>query len=314
MTCIIQNKFKNIKKYTDNLILNTLEVNLKYFLDYALLNIGAWSDVALLNQPQISQSSLSKLTLLNDPSYPTGQVWQTNRKDIVWEEDIVFEGNSPIASPQIYVNNALNTNYNIDYLNGRVIFNNPINTNSDVKGIYSYRNVQVYRSSEAPWWQLLQSNSFEPNDIVLNNNEWSIGPHHRIQMPSIVIDSVSRSQNLPFELGNTSLIVEQDVIFNILAQTKNERNQLLDILRVQQDNTIWLYDINKAAKNNKLPLDHNGYKNLTGFTYTNLVNNFKWGKVYFKKIVLSEVQSININLYEGLVRVTFEIIFDGFNS
>jgi hypothetical protein len=108
-------------------------------------------------------------------------------------------------------------------------------------------------------------------------------------------------------------VVQQDVVFNVVSQSKNERNQILDILRLQQDNTIWLYDINKAAKNNELPLDHNGFKNLNGLNYIDLVNKYKWGKILFKNISLSEVQSWNINLYEGLVRVTFEIIFDGFN-
>lgn len=311
MSCAINNKFQHIKRYTDNLILNTLEVNLKHFFDYAFLNIGAWSDV-LMDQQQIVSGSLSLLNSIKDPSFSLNTVYQGNRKDWVWENEINFEDQSPL-SPIVFIDDNVENHYNVDYINGRVIFDNPISVNSEVKASYSYRNVQTHRSSDVPWWQLLQSNSFESNEIVSNNNDWSIGAFHRIQMPCVVIDSVARSQNLPFELGSRSLIIEQDVIFNILAESKNERNQLLDIIRTQQDNTIWLYDINKAAKNGNLPLDYNGYKNLTGLSYKNLVNNYKWGKIFFKNISLSEVQSINIKLYEGLVRVTFEIIFDGFN-
>lgn len=313
-TCSIDNAFQHVKNYTDYLLLNTLEVNLKYFLDNSFLKIGAWTDISV-DQPQIFNSSLSDLVVVNDPSYQSGQVWQGNRKGWVWENDVSFNGEQPVQINGVIVNNNLiNTNVNFDYINGRVIFDNPISSSSSVKISHSYRNVQTYRASDAPWWQLLQSDSFEPNDLVFNNNNWSIGPHHRIQMPCIIIDSVARSQNMPFELGNKSLIIEQDVIFNILSQTKNERNQLLDILRVQQDNTIWLYDVNKAAKNNKLPIDHNGYKNLAGLSYKDLVNTYRWGKIFFKNISLSEVQSLNINLFEGIVRVTFEIIFDGFNT
>jgi len=312
--CVINNKFQHINKYTDYLLLNTMEVNLKYFLDYAFLNIGAWTDISI-DQPQIFASSLSNLTHVEDPAFQNGQVWQGNRKAWVWEEDINFLNNSPELINSVIVNDSVvSTSFNIDYTNGRLIFDNPISTNSEVKISHSYRNVQVYRASDTPWWQLLQSDSFEPNQISINNNDWSIGSYHRVQMPCIIIDAVARSQNLPFELGNKSLIIEQDVIFNILAESKNERNQLLDIIRVQQDNTIWLYDINKAAKNNVLPLDYNGFKNPSGLSYTNLVNNYKWGKMFFKNISLSEVQSFNINLFEGIVRVTFEIIFDGFNS
>ena len=313
MTCIINNKFQNIKRYTDNLILNTLEVNLKYYLDYAFLKIGAWTDIDI-DQPQIFSSSLSSLSLYNDPSYVKGQIWQGYRKDWVWENELSFEDNHPFTIDSIQVNNnTINSGYNIDYINGRIVFDEPISDNSSVSVKHSFRNIQVYRSSDAPWWQILQSNSFDPKELIESNNDWSIGAYHRIQMPVIVIDAVSRSQNSPFELGNKSLVVQQDVVFNVVSQSKNERNQILDILRLQQDNTIWLYDINKAAKNNELPLDHNGFKNLNGLNYIDLVNKYKWGKILFKNISLSEVQSWNINLYEGLVRVTFEIIFDGFN-
>lgn len=313
MTCIINNQFQHVSKYTDNLLLNTLEINLKYFLESALLNIGAWTDI-LIDQSQFNGISLSKLTASKDPSYVNGSVWEGARKDWVWENNIVFEEQSPITINSISINNTLLTDkYNIDYINGRIILDDPISIDSDVRVAHSFRNVQVYRASDCPWWRLLQSHSFDSTTLVFNNNEWSVGPHHRVQMPCIIIDSVARSQNLPFELGNKSLIIEQDIVFNIMAETKNERNHLLDIIRLQQDNTIWLYDLNKASNNNKLPLDYNGFKNLTGLSYTQLINQYKWGKILFKKISLSEVESFNINLHEGLVRVTFEIIFDGFN-
>lgn len=313
MTCIINNKFQHVTKFTETLILNTLEVNLKYFLDNALLNIGAWTDITI-DQPQINGNSISKLKSVSDPSFQDGVIWEGLRKDWVWENDVQFENHSPLTINSININgNNITTNYNIDYINGRIILDNPISQSSEVKVSYSFRNVQVYRASDSPWWQLLQSDSFDPSTLIYSNNNWSVGPHHRVQMPCIIIDSVARSKNLPFELGNRSLIIEQDVILNILAETKNERNHLLDILRLQQDNTIWLYDLNKAAQNNKLPLDHNGFKNLAGLSYNQLINQYKWGKILFKQISLAEVSSFHMNLYEGLVRITFEIIFNGFN-
>jgi hypothetical protein len=314
MTCIINNKFQHVNNYVDQLILNTLEVNLKSFFDYALLSIGAWTDVSFNNNTIYNTISPDRLVSIKDPSYPDGCVWQSFRKDWLWERDSFF-GSSPIANPIIKVNNSIvNNGFYIDYPNGRVVFNNAISGNSNVTAAYSYRNIQTYRSSDAPWWQLLQYGSLQPSEVVNQSGSWTIGSHHRIQMPCIVIDSVPRSRNLPHELGSKSLIVEQDIIFNVMAETKNDRNQILDIIRLQQDNTIWLYDLNKAAREDKLPLNYLGNKNLNGLNYQNMINEYKWAKTFFKNILLSEVQSINVGLYEGLARATFEIIFDGFTD
>lgn len=314
MTCIINNRLQHIQNYVDQLILNTLEVNLKAFLDNSFLHIGAWTDVLTSGDTIYNTSSPDRLSLIKDPSYPDGCVWKGFRKDWLWERQS-FANQDPINNPVIKVNNSVVTNgFYIDYPNGRVVFTTPLSPNSNVQAQYSYRNIQTYRSSDAPWWQLLQYGSFQPPEIINQAGEWSIGPHHRIQMPCVIIDSVPRSRNLPHELGSKSLIVEQDVIFNVIAENKNDRNQLLDILRLQQDNTIWLYDINKAAREDKLPLNYLGDKNTNGLNYENLINQYKWAKTFFKNVVLAEVQSIDRGLYEGLARVTFEIIFDGFNG
>lgn len=308
MTCIINNKFQHVDSLNNSLILNTLEVNLKAFLQHALLSIGAWSDVNL-NQQNLVTSSLSDLQLTEDPAYKRGQVWSSAKKDWVYE-NVEYSSRNPIT-PEIYVNNTLiQSGYIIDYINGRIIFDNPKNPNSIVKAKYSYSNIQIHRSSDSLWWKLIESGLVDPKDIKSNGRgEWSIGPHHKIQTPCIVIDAVPRAINYPYELGAKSLKIDQDVLFNVLAENKNDRNQILDIIRLQQDNTIWLFNINKAAQANKLTLDHNGSINPVGLDYTNLVNEYKLAKTFFKNISLSEVMSIN-GIYEGVVRVTFEIIFD----
>ena len=313
MTCSVINRLQHINNYVDQLILNTLEVNMKAFLDNALLHIGAWTDVTTGNNTIYNTSTPDKLSPIKDPSYDDGCVWKSFRKDWLWERE-AFADQDAIINPVITVNNIVTTGFHIDYPNGRVVFITPVSPTSTVRAVYSYRNIQVYRSSDAPWWQLLQYGSLQPPEIVNQSGDWSIGPHHRIQMPCIVIDSVPRSRNMPHELGSKSLKIEQDLIFNVLAENKNDRNQLLDIIRLQQDNTIWLYDINKAAREDKLPLNYLGDKNTNGLTYENLINEYKWAKTFFKNVVLSEVQSVDIGLYEGLARATFEIIFDGFSG
>lgn len=310
MTCIINNRFQHVKNYTDQLILNILEVNLKSFFENAFLQIGGWTDINANASTIYDTLSPNRLTLAQDPSYTDGCVWQSFRKDWVWE-NVSFSNQSPI-DPVIKVNNNIANNFNVDYINGRVIFNNPLSQNSIVTAEYSYRNVQIYRSSDAPWWQLLQYGSLKPLDISNSYDGWNIGPHHRIQLPCIVIDSVPRSRSLPHELGSKSMIIEQDIIFNVIAENKNDRNQLLDIIRLQQENTIWLYNINNVARDDKLPINYLGAKNPQGLSYNNIINEYKWAKTFIKNINLAEVQSLDSGLYEGLARGTFEIIFDSF--
>ena len=308
MECIINNKFQHVSSFNNSLILNTLEVNLKAFLQHSFLSIGSWSDVQL-NQQNLVTSPLSDLQLSEDPAYKRGQVWISAKKDWVYE-NTTYSNRSPI-SPVVYINNNVVQNgYIIDYNNGRIIFDNPKNPSSIIKTKYSYNNIQIHRSSDCLWWKLIESGLIDPKDIKSNGRgDWSIGPHHKIQMPCVVVDAISRAINYPYELGSKSLKIDQDVIFNVLAENKNDRNQILDIIRLQQDNTIWLFNINKAAQENKLTLDHNGSLNPIGLDYTNLVNEYKLAKTFFKNISLSEVMSIN-GIYEGVARVTFEIIFD----
>jgi len=312
--CPTSNTFQHVNNLVDNLILNTLEVNLKAYLDHAFLDIGAFTNIDI-DQENIFNSSVSTLTLSDDQDFPSGSVWNGMRKDWVYETYVNYNGVSPISINSININGSeITTGFNVDYINGRIILDTPISTDSVVKASYSYRNVQVNRASDVPWWRLLQFNSLDTDTIINTNGDWSIGPYHRIQMPSIVIDSVPRSRNLPHELGSNSLRIEQDVIFNVLSETKNDRNQLLDILRLQHDSKINLYDLNKSAENDVLPLDYRGYINPNGQIYTDILANYYWAGVYFKNTTLSEVQSINIGLYEGLVRSTVEIIFYGFNT
>jgi hypothetical protein len=310
MSCTIYNRFQHVGSYTDQLILNNLEVNLKMFLDHAFLTIGSWSDVDI-NQPNFITSSISKLELDEDPSFKRGRSWISARKDWVYDSTVEYNEKNPIEIQNIQLNNAtVSTGYYIDYVNGRIIFNEPKSQQTAIKVSYSYRNIQVHRSSDCNWWKIIDSGIVEPKDLKSTGlGQWTIGPYHKVQMPCIVIDAVPRAQSLPYELGSKSLRIQQDVLFNVLAENKNDRNQLIDIIRLQQDNTIWLFDINKASQENKLPLDHRGAINSSGLTYLDLINQYKWAKTHIKNVVLSEISSIS-GIYEGVARVTFEIIFD----
>lgn len=316
MTCNPYTTFKGVSRISDDFLLNILESNFKNYFDWAFLCIGSWFDSNIDEYNFYSSSNQhSMLVPVADESYNDGQVWQSIRKDWVWETGIDFNSTSPIPITGLYIDDIYHSNdgasYTINYPEGRVVFDSAQSTTSSIKLNYSYRNIQTYRSNESPWLNIIQYGSFNTasQDITrTEDGDWSIGANHRVQLPAIVIESVPRSRSRPYELGNDNLLIEQDIAFYVLAENKNDRNKILDILRLQQDSTIWLYNTNDLAKDDKYPLDHNGNLKSNPLMYPNIVDLYPWRKCWIKNVSLFELDSINPNFHQGLVKATIEII------
>lgn len=315
--CDYLTTFKGINSISDDLLLNIIESNFKMYLDWCFLKIGGWFDAQIAYSGAIHSSlhPYSKLLLVEDNNYNDGQVWQGIRKDWVWESGVSYNGNSPIQISGVYVNNSFNPyssgNFIIDYPLGRVIFNNPIGTGSTVQANYSYRYVQTYRASDSPWFNIIQFASMQtdnPDITQINDGNWSIGGNHRVQLPAIMIESLARARQRPYEIGSNALIVDQGLTFRILAENKNDRNKLLDIIRSQQDSTIALFDTNKIAQDNLFPLDANGNLTVNPLMYPDLLCRYLWKKCWIKNVDFVEIDSIHHNFHQGEARVTLEII------
>lgn len=313
--CNINTTFKNVNSISEDLLLNILESNFKMYFDWAFLSIGGWFDITTSTSGIYGTNQHGKLLLTDDPAYSDGQVWQSIRKDWVWETGVYFNSTSPTNISGLYIGNTYypysSGTYSIDYPSGKIIFDNAISKSSSVKLNYSYRFVQTYRAGDSPWFNILQFASYETNnaDIKrLEDGDWSIGGEHRIQMPAIVIESLARSRSRPYEIGNNNLIIEQDIAFHILAENKNDRNKLLDILRLQQDGVITLYNTNYIAQNDLYPLDYNGDRKNSALMYPDLVSQYGWRKCWIKNVNLFEIDSFHPYLHRGLVRATVEII------
>ena len=313
--CEPYTRFKHANNISDDFLLNILEINMKTFFDWSFLCVGAWFDVQIEDGNIYGLNQHSKLISVSDHSYEDGQVWQSIRKDWVWETGILFNNTNPLPISGIYVdgNYMINdgSNYTINYPDGRIIFDNPQSLSSDIKLNYSYRNIQTYRASDSPWFNILQYNSFNtsnPDIIRSEDGDWSISGNKRIQLPAIVIEAVARSRSYPYELGNDDIVIDQDIEFYVLAETKNERNKILEILRLQQDLVFLLYDTNELAQNDKYPLDHNGNLNANHIMYPGMVDNYRWRKACIKEISLFEIESVNTDFHRGMARATIQII------
>lgn len=319
MSCTFTPEFTGIQSIGSTKLINELENNYKSFLDWGFLNIGGFTNVTIPTQ-NISTFDLHILKPTQDKNQINNSVWQSARKDWVYESGISFSGQSPINISGVYVNSTFypgptgNTSlgYKINYPEGKVIFNKMISANSNVNIEYSYRNIQVYKMEDFPYWKEIQHRSLENKTgfSLSDKGDFAIGSEYRVQLPAIVIETVARSNNTPFQLGSKDLIMEQDTLLHVLADNPSDKNNIIDILRVQQDRFIQLYKTDTIIQSGVYPLNYDGSKNLTGQNYNNIVNNdsYKWRECRLKDIVISDINFANIRMFGAIVRITNEII------
>lgn len=314
-------KFKNIKHIGNDQFISQLESNLKVHCDWALLGIGGWTDV---NAPTSGAfgGDFNILRLVDDPSYTDGQVWEGARKDWVYETGVGYidaTGGGPhnpnvVGIPTVDAVAATTGTYHVNYPLGRIIFDTAESITAEVKVTYAMRDIQVYRADDAPWFRELQFRSYRLDDeqySQVGSGNWSMGSHHRVQFPAVIIEVVPRSNNTPYEMGNGSLVRHQDVLFHVLAESRWMRNTLLDIFMNQDDKAIYLFDGNKISESGDFPLDFRG--ELVGTKmYPDLVEpdgvGYRWKTCHFTNAQAAEIDSINPALHQGVVRLTAEVV------
>lgn len=315
--------FMGVDNIGSTMLINELENNYKSFLDWGFLNIGGFTNVDRPTQ-NISSFNLHVLKTTTDNNHLKNRVWQAPRKDWVYESGVSFSGTSPINVSGVYVNNTFypaptgsgSITYTINYPEGKVIFNSIIAASSLVEVEYSYRNIQVYKMEEFPYWKEIQYRSLEnKTGISLSDKgDFAINSENRVQLPAVIIEPVARSDSKPFRLGDKSLIIEQDLLLHVLSDNPKDKNNIVDIIRLQEDRIMWLYNTNNVIKSGLYPLNYNGSKNLTGQNYYNIVNNdnLRWLKCRITDVNISEINFVNIRMYGSVVRVSNEIIFTDF--
>jgi len=308
-------KFFHVDKYGKYIILSQLEDNLKSFLDWCFLNIGAYTNINRTSSLSISNSPIYKLKPSQDPSNTNGRVWEGSKKDWVWESGIVFNSGAPIDISGVYINNAFypapsgsgNMGYKINYPLGRVTFNKPIPNSSNVELNFSFRNIQIYKSNEAMWFKEIQKYSYDPKKI---NNIQDLTSVNRVQMPSIILELLPRAVLKPYEIGSTSSIIYQDLMLNILTESYSERSMITDILLQQKDRPIMLYDINKVVNSGVYPINYDGSKNINGKIYPEIINNseYQLRVVYVKNADIIDFVNYGQKIFFASIRYTFEIL------
>lgn len=307
--------FQHVTNIGDKLSVSSLEDNMKSLLDYSFLKIGGFIDVNIPTSG-LYGGDFATLKLGFDPVLPTGCVWETPRKDWVFETGICHSGRCPVEISGTYLNNSFypaptgnsSVPYRLNYKDGQVIFPTAKPSSSNIKMNYSYRYIQVYKSNESPWFKEIQQYSYNPT-LINKANGQIITANHRIQLPCIIVETTARTVQQPYQLGSTQNIISQDMLLHIYSENPSQRDSIMNMLILQKDNESKLYDINKVIKNGKNGLNYNGSINNNRLNYDQIVLDNEYSKqiFYIENASITEISSISSSLYNGIVRWTIKI-------
>lgn len=422
----INTSFKLIDDYGDPTLMEEVEVNLKHWLDWSFLEIGAWTNVTIESVEAYSGGTFADIYPTQDPAYDDFQNYIGIRKDWVYETGVtyrtpiknidnihydiatgdllisleegethqfgidevvtvsgnsVFNGNFSVRNSTsdevseflyVYYNTSndggqlaleledymlllengdaillegiqtLGTGsggvifadhsplvptvfsngeelseffYNVDYPNGRVVMNYALEAEIPNVCSYSYRNVQVYIEGQMPHNFEVQKNSLAGplttgDDGLISDPNFLQDPSHKIQLPAIIIEAIENRTSKGYELGAGSLKCKQDVLFTVIAQNKYEMKFLTDVLANQKHKTIPLFDIDVVSSRNDMPLTFEGYRNTSGKSYPEIINDSTayWATCFIENAYVSQVETNSPDIYQSKVRYQLEVI------
>jgi hypothetical protein len=313
---------KGFDRVFDSLLNNELQDNIIEFLDYSLLQKGNYFNVTLAESSPRG-NDYSRLRLSSSSQYTSGQAWEGFRNNWVWQSGVNYSP-APItgtdhANPGIsgvYVDSAFYPTssvgtyaHSIDYSNGRVVFNSPIPTGSTVQAEFSYKWINVVYANSVPWLREVQYRSYEPNSEFLSTvgGAWDKPPEMRLQMPAIAVEIVPKRKMAGYQIGGGQWIVT-DVLFHCIAEDEMTRNKLVDIISLQNDKTIYMFDSNSISSSGDFPLDHLGVPNSGAMRYPELVSNHYSKRLRLRDSSVQGMEMINSNLYGGVVKLSAEVI------
>jgi hypothetical protein len=313
---------KGFDSVFDSTLNNELQDNIVEFLEWSLLEKGNYMNVSL---GELSPEGVdySKLRMSSNSSFPSGKAWESFRQNWVWQSGVSYTP-SPIVGNNssipgisgVYVNNTFypsSTNgtyaHKVDYFNGRIIFNNPIPTSSIVKAEYSYRYINIVYANSLPWLAEVQYSSLDlDTDFnTLNKGKYDLPTEARVQLPAIAIEVVPRRTMRGYQLGGGQF-VETDLLFHCLAEDEYTRNKLVDIISLQNEKTIYMFNSNDIARSGAFPLDYRGFPVSGALRYPDLVERYYRGSLRLKNSNVQNMKLINSNFYAGIVRMTLETI------
>lgn len=316
----IYQPLKGISDVFEYTLSNDILDGLVEYFDWSLMEIGNYFNVEK-GELAPNGEDYSQLRLASSGYYPSGQSWEGFRKNWIWQSGISY-ATPPIVGTDntqpgisgVYVNDIFEPvsgsgplSYYVDYTNGRIIFNSPIPTGSNVQVEHSYKWINVVYANNVPWLRQVQINTEEPTSNFLNNDKgaWNIPPESRLQLPAIAIEIVPMRTFKGYQLGGGQWVYT-DVLFHCIAEDEVTRNKLIDIVSLQNDKIIPLFDSNRINASGQYPVDYRGVPTSGALRYPELVENYYGGRIRLKNGTVQGMTVIGDDLFGGTIRFTTE--------
>jgi hypothetical protein len=313
-------QLKGVTETTVSLLSDQLEFNLYSHLQWGFLNtLGAWVNVTRGMTGNYG-GDFSLLRAVADPRFNAGlagQVWETARKDWVWETGTSLgSGRVPTVCSGVWVNGTFHATatttgtyqHALDFPNGRVVFTTPIPASSLVQCEYAFRRITV-ATADLPWWEEFQTRSFrfdDPDFKLTDKGAWGVLAENRVQLPHVVVEAIPKVTSAPLQVGDESLWVRQDVLLHVLAETRQDMKFLHDVLLAQKNHILLGMDKNAVLGADAMPLDAGGSPRGGALMYPALASTYGWKQLYLKD-ARSTPQACSPPLYYALVRLTVEV-------
>lgn len=265
--------FKGTSNIGESSITETIENNLVSYIDWGFLELGAFFNIQIPSSGSYG-GDRHRLRSVTDPRYTNGQVWEGYRKDWVWESGLNFAAEQPVQISGVFVGSTFyprGSGYHIDYKNGQVVFDTAIATNSTVQLEYAHKWVSVVGAAEVPWFRTEQNRSFRVDDpkFLANSGEWNALADTRLQLPLVAVE-VTDNVYQGYQLGGGQWERKQ-VILHVLSENSQIAKRIANILSDQGDSTIYVYDPDRLALEDRYPLDYRGEKTANPLCYPDLI-------------------------------------------
>lgn len=309
--------FDSIHDYSLN---NNIQDSLIEYFDWALLEKGNYFNVTK-GELSPNGEDMSLLRMSSNDAYVSGQVWEGFRQNWIWQSGVSGIGlPAPIVGSDqdfpgisgVYIDGDFEPTsgvgdyaHHIDYFNGRVIFDTPIPTGSQVQVEYSYKYINIIYANNIPWLKQVQTNTLQPTNNTYDVSEgyWDIPPESRLQLPAIAFEIVPVRRFKGYQLGGGQWVYT-DVIAHCIAEDEMTRNMLVDIISLQNDKSVYVIDSDKLHEENKYPLNSYGSPNPSALLYPELIENYSAGDFRIENTVVEKMDMSTPNVFGGIVRFT----------
>ena len=125
------------------------------------------------------------------------------------------------------------------------------------------------------------------------------------------MDITSSRNYQGYELGNSTLRTETDVVCHVIGENFSDVDRASDILGQQKDSKIYLFNSNLMADDGFTVLSQSGSKTNNTQTYPQIVKTsgrYRSSECYITDSAIQKTETIGNDLFKRTVRLTCEIL------